>query len=497
MKNRQPISWTIAASDSGAGAGIQADIKTFADLGAYGCSAITAITAQNTQGVKHVAPVTTSLLAQQLDALIEDLPPIAIKIGVLPTIEMVALVTDFLGKLPDTFVIFDPVIKPTKGQTFTGDNSIDGMKSLFPYVNLVTPNIPEAEYLTGTTITDIDSQYHAAQQLSSLGAEAVLLTGGHSDDLIHTQDLLLINNQSYWLTNKRHLTNHTHGTGCVLSSAIAAFVSHGKTMKNAVVLANAYVNKGIASATSLGPLEGSGCVRQTGWPDNFEYFPQVSIAADRYQLPSMVSCNTDSLGLYPVVDSIDWLKKLLPLGITTLQLRMKDVPAEDLDNIIVEAVSLANKYGARLFINDYWRQAIQYGAYGVHLGQEDIVSADINAIRMAGLRLGISTHSEFEFCYAATYRPSYLAIGSIFPTQTKEVIEVGLVNLNYWAQLLRNHFPLVAIGGIAIDNIEGVADSGVGSIAVVSAITQANDYRAAVASLQDKIKHQVRTKKST
>ena len=244
-------------------------------------------------------------------------------------------------------------------------------------------------------------------------------------------------------------------------------------------------------------LAGSGCVRQTGWPDNFEYFPQVSIAADRYQLPSMVSCNTDSLGLYPVVDSIDWLKKLLPLGINTLQLRMKDVPAEDLDNIIVEAVSLANKYGARLFINDYWRQAIQYGAYGVHLGQEDIVSADINAIRMAGLRLGISTHSEFEFCYAATYRPSYLAIGSIFPTQTKEVIEVGLVNLNYWAQLLRNHFPLVAIGGIAIDNIEGVADSGVGSIAVVSAITQANDYRAAVASLQDKIKHQVKMKKST
>ena len=158
MTNRQPISWTIAASDSGAGAGIQADIKTFADLGVYGCSSVTAITAQNTRGVKHVEPMTTSLLAQQLDALLEDLPPVAIKIGVLPTLEMMKLVADYLKKLTDTFVVFDPVIKPTKGQIFTDGNSIDGIKGLLPHVNLVTPNIPEAEYLTGITIRGADSQ---------------------------------------------------------------------------------------------------------------------------------------------------------------------------------------------------------------------------------------------------------------------------------------------------------------------------------------------------
>lgn len=483
MTNRQPIVWTIAASDSGGGAGIQADIKTFADLGVYGCSAVTAITAQNTRGVKQIAPVTTALMAQQLNALLEDLPPAAIKIGVLPTVEIIDAVIDCLQELPDVFVVFDPVIKPSKGRTFAYEDSIDGMKKLLPYVSLVTPNIPEAESITGVEITNTDSQSLAAQQLLSLGAKAVLLTGGHSDDPSYSQDLLATNDTAYWLTNKRHDIPHTHGSGCVLSSAVAAFVSRAKSLKDAAVLANAYVNKGIASATALGASEASGCVRQTGWPDNFEHFPQVSAAANHYNLPSMASCDTQSLGLYPVVDSIEWLEKLLPLGINTIQLRVKDVPADELDGLIAEAVSLGKRYKARLFINDYWQQAIKHKAYGVHLGQEDIAAADIASIRSAGLRLGISTHGEFEFCYAATHRPSYLAIGSIFPTQTKEVVTVGLENLYQWASILRHHFPLVAIGGITVDTIHAVASSGVGSVAVVSAITRAADYSAAVTAL--------------
>jgi len=292
---------------------------------------------------------------------------------------------------------------------------------------------------------------------------------------------------SYWLTNARHTTAHTHGSGCVLSSAIAAFVCRNKSIKDAVVLANAYVNRGIATATALGPANGDGCVQQTGWPEVFEHFPQVGVTADDYNLPPMSRCGTDSLGLYAVVDSIDWLEKLLPLGIGTLQLRLKQVAVKNLDALIARAVDLGRRYHARLFINDYWRQAIQHGAYGVHLGQEDIASADVDCIRKAGLRLGISTHSEFEFCYAATYNPSYLAIGSIFATQTKEVIEVGPANLYCWARVLRHHFPLVAIGGINIDNIEKVIHAGVGSVAVVSAITSADNYSAAVTALNDKI----------
>jgi hydroxymethylpyrimidine kinase / phosphomethylpyrimidine kinase / thiamine-phosphate diphosphorylase len=499
MTSQQAIVWTIAASDSGGGAGIQADIKTFADLGVYGCSAITAITAQNTRGVKKVAPVTVELLAQQLDALLEDLPPVAIKIGVLPNREIIDLVIDYLKKLTDVFVIFDPVIKPSKGQAFIGgDNtksidsaegidSIEAIKKLLPYVDMVTPNIPEAEHITGMMICGTDNQYQAAQQLLSLGVEAVLLTGGHSDDPAYVQDLLVTRSMAYWLTNNRHATAHTHGSGCVLSSAIAAFVGRHKNIKDAVVLANAYVNKGIVAATALGPAASDGCVQQTGWPDHFEQFPQVSIAANRYNLPPMPSCDTYCLGLYPVVDSIDWLEKLLPLGINTLQLRIKNLAAATVDTVIAKAVDLGRRYHARLFINDYWQQAIKHQAYGVHLGQEDIASADVEAIRNAGLRLGISTHSEFEFCYAATHRPSYLAIGSIFPTQTKEVVEVGLANLYQWANILRHQFPLVAIGGITINNIDKVASSGVGSMAVVSAITLADNYISAVTLLKNKI----------
>ncbi|WP_447867973.1 thiamine phosphate synthase [Rahnella bonaserana] len=191
------------------------------------------------------------------------------------------------------------------------------------------------------------------------------------------------------------------------------------------------------------------------------------------------------LGLYLVVDTVEWITRLLEAGVKTLQLRVKDLPDEEVEPAIIEAIALGRKYQARLFINDYWRLAVKHQAYGVHLGQEDLDTADLDAIRQAGLRLGVSTHDEAEMARAVAVNPSYIALGHIFPTQTKDMPSApqGLEELARHIKQLNGRFPTVAIGGISIDRAPSVLECGVGSIAVVSAITQAADWRAATAKL--------------
>lgn len=190
------------------------------------------------------------------------------------------------------------------------------------------------------------------------------------------------------------------------------------------------------------------------------------------------------LGLYPVVDSVEWIERLLSAGVRTIQLRIKDRSSIDVEPAIVAAVALSKKYAARLFINDYWQLAIDHQAYGVHLGQEDLDVADLQAIQQAGLRLGISTHDDAELERALALRPSYIALGHIFPTQTKEMPSApqGINELQRHLARL-GEIPTVAIGGISLARAPEVLATGVGSIAVVSAITQAADWRLATAEL--------------
>jgi len=190
------------------------------------------------------------------------------------------------------------------------------------------------------------------------------------------------------------------------------------------------------------------------------------------------------LGLYPVVDSVIWIERLLAAGVRTIQLRIKDLPEAAVEQDIAAAIELGKRYQARLFINDYWRLAIQHGAYGVHLGQEDLAIADLDAIHRAGLRLGLSTHDDAELDRALAERPSYIALGHVFPTQTKAMPSSpqGLQELKRHVGCLQN-VSTVAIGGISLARAPDVLATGVGSIAVVSAITQAADWQAATAQL--------------
>jgi thiamine-phosphate pyrophosphorylase len=185
-----------------------------------------------------------------------------------------------------------------------------------------------------------------------------------------------------------------------------------------------------------------------------------------------------------VVDSVAWIERLLAVGVKTIQLRIKDKQDDEVEADIIAAVALGRRYDARLFINDYWRLAIKHQAYGVHLGQEDLESTELELIRAAGLRLGVSTHDNMEIDVALAARPSYIALGHVFPTQTKQMPSApqGLEQLASHIERLAD-YPTVAIGGISLERAPAVLATGVGSIAVVSAITQADDWEAATAQL--------------
>ena len=188
------------------------------------------------------------------------------------------------------------------------------------------------------------------------------------------------------------------------------------------------------------------------------------------------NCGTTPLGIYPVVDRTDKLEPLYKCGITTAQLRVKDMQGEELEKEIVEAIKISQKYNARLFINDFWQLAIKHGAYGIHLGQEDILEADIEAIHRAGIRLGISTHTPKEIKIALDIEPSYVAIGQIFETTSKEMKSkpVGIEDLKEWGRMV--DYPIVAIGGINSSNIEMVMDTGVANgIAMITGVLDGDE----------------------
>ena len=477
MNSAPPIAWTIAGSDSGGGAGIQADLHSFRDFGVHGCTVITALTAQNSTAITKSTATDPEQLLAQIDALDKDLPAQAIKLGMLANSAVIRCITNYL-KTYSGFVVCDPVLRSSNNHSLLDSDAMTAFKGLLPRIDLLTPNIAEAEALTGLTITTTQQLTDAAQALLALGVRRVLITGGHFNPINNQSlDYYCDRDSHFWLAGENIATEHSHGSGCTLSSAITAAIAKGYCLPDALVLAKAYTSQGLRHSVQLG--SGPGPVAHLGFPKQLEDLPRLMPKPDCPPF-EFAPCGGE-LGLYPVVDSIEWLEKLMPLGITTIQLRIKD-SGSNLSDTIAQAVSLAQRYQVRLFVNDHWQLAIEHGAYGVHLGQEDIESADLKAISEAGLRLGVSTHSYYEIARAHAIGPSYIAIGPIYPTKTKvmKFSERGLERLSQWVKLLKPRYSLTAIGGISLERAPGVLATGVKSCAVVTAITLAEDYQQTV-----------------
>ena len=533
----KPIVWTISGSDCSGGAGIAADIKTMHSLAlslspdlnqgnVEICTLITANTSQNSECLIAVNPVATEILDEQAKLLIKDKPPTAIKIGLLANDHQVNWLIALLAKLkqqdPTLFTVYDPVASASVGGKFSQLDPV-AIQKLLPYLDVITPNLPELEALTCVEKATEKTTEQAALQLLNHGVQTVVVKGGHSSDIGTCLGTCLDSAYSFVAscnpTSKTQLhtikiasarinTSYSHGSGCVFASALTVLLAHGYLLRDALTLTKAFINQGLSQ--SVGKTGYYGAFAVGAFPTDDKYFPYVvnnSVNLPNSGFPSLGLGNdldnglcTDSsnnscayscrekeekLGLYPVIDSLDWLEKLLPFELNIIQLRLKDLPIDEVERQIAQAVKLTSNTTTRLFINDYWQLAIKHGAYGVHLGQEDLADANLKAIANAGIRLGISTHGCYELLLARQLKPSYLAIGAIFPTVTKDMTGQiqGLENLQHLLALKQN-IPIVAIGGINLERAKVVANTGVDSVAVVTAITRADDYRQAVRALK-------------
>ena len=246
---------TIAGSDCSGGAGIQADIKTMTANGVYAMSAITALTAQNTTGVSDILEVTPAFLAGQLDAIFRDIFPDAVKIGMVSSAPLIAVIAEKLHQYGATHIVVDPVMGATSGAKLLKDEALQMlMQQLLPLAEVCTPNIPEAEILSGMTITSAEDMAAAAKIISERYGCAVLCKGGHA--INDANDLLWKDGTARWFYGQRIHNPNTHGTGCTLSSAIAANLAKGQPLHDAVENAKAYISGALGAMLDLG--KGSG-----------------------------------------------------------------------------------------------------------------------------------------------------------------------------------------------------------------------------------------------
>jgi len=488
--NNPAIAWTVAGSDSGGGAGLQADLRAFDTFGVHGCSAVAAVTAQNSIAVQHIAAVSPDLLDAQLAALADDMPPAAIKTGLLGSAANLRVLAAWVDRLrrhnPTLPLVVDPVLRSSTGASFADEELLQAYRTeLMPRATLATPNRAEAATLLGIAgPLDRASVEQAAKALREMGCQAVAITGGDSNGS-HSEDYASTPHASGWLSLPRVTAAHTHGTGCVFASSAAAAMARGFVAIEALVLAKMATTHALRHGYAAGA--GAGPVRpRSGFALRPENLPAFTIPGQD-SVPPFAPLTDPALGLYAIVDSAAWVRRVLDAGVRTVQLRIKDPRNPALRGEIRESVAAARATGAQLFINDHWQVAIEEGAYGVHLGQEDLATADLAAIAGAGLRLGVSTHAYWEVCRAWTLRPAYIACGPIHPTGAKAMpwMPQGNGNLAYWCTLLP--LPVVAIAGMDAARATQAAQCGAAGVAVISAITAAASPENAIAELRQAI----------
>jgi hydroxymethylpyrimidine kinase / phosphomethylpyrimidine kinase / thiamine-phosphate diphosphorylase len=460
------ILWTIGGSDCSGGAGVQADILTAASLGVHCCPVLSSVTAQNSVRVVGRSSSRASLLREQIEALLIEFPPSAIKIGMIGDLDAVEVLASTLRhfKVP---VVLDPVFYASSGGPLVDPEVIEKIRTdLLPWVTVLTPNLLEVEKLVGFPIEG--RRQEASKHLLSLGVQAVVIKGGHASTKEECTDSYSTLDEWILLKSPRHKGPSPRGTGCTFATALASALACGYSTLDATVIAKMAINGSLRSAKRVG--ESMTVLGHPSWNPVAEDLPRLissSFPNVYFEFPRM-----ESPGFYPIVDRALWLERLLPLGVRTIQLRIKDLVGSELESEIHRSVEIARRHSCQLFVNDYWELALKHKAYGIHLGQEDLDTADLGAISKAGVRLGISTHCFSEMTRAHAFRPSYMAIGPVFPTTLKSMRfrPIGTEVLRQWKSFL--DYPVVAIGGISLEKAPEVTASGVEGIAVVSDITQ-------------------------
>ena len=478
---------TIAGHDPINGAGITADLATWSAMGLRGATVVTALTVQNSYGLERVQPVDVHLVRDALRAVLQDGEPTAIKVGMLGSADVAREVAAFLAERRCPVVV-DPVLAGSNGHVAHGDREADflaALREMMRHADVITPNRLEAARLLGAPIADALQATHA---LRDLCRGAVVLKGGH-DDGARCIDWVCDADRSAALAAPR-LPASSHGTGCVFSAALAGMRAQGWDVFESAAEARVRVQAGIAEAWFTGPGRANTNPGAALCSDHLPNWQWLARSTELAPVSEPFAALSGPLGFYPVVVTADWVERLLTWGVRTVQLRIKtgSMPEAEVRAQLAAAVSAAREVpGAQLFVNDHWRDALALGAYGVHLGQEDLDTADLDALRVAGVRLGVSSHTPLEMARAHAVQASYVALGPVYETTLKAMRydALGLANLRAWTRRYQPRYPVVAIGGISLARAPAVWACGVDSIAVVSAVTQAAQPREAAQAFMD------------
>ena len=482
--------WTIGGHDPSGAAGLQVDQRVAAAAQVHAAAVVTAVTAQNFSECSATGILPAEMVLAQLAALQRTRPPLAIKIGMLGSEPLVAAVGAAVAAL-GVPTILDPVLAASAGAALLDAAGRAALiRDLLPLVTVVTPNLLEAEAMTGLRAQSAEDLPILAAALRALGARAVLIKGGHLPPSERSPrgwiwDYFTDGTTSGFLATGRR-TGSVRGTGCALATAIAAFMAHGESLPDAVILGKALLSAGFRHRKV--PVSAGPAVLHfgPGIPDSLraEDIPLVDLSTfgrEGRAQAAAVPLEASAIGFYPIVDRASWVGRLADAGARVQQIRIKDLDGEARLTELEAAVQAARSHNVKLFINDDWRAAIRLGAYGVHLGQEDLTDGGqeaIVAIASSGLRLGVSTHSPWELARALAISPSYVALGPIFPTTCKSMAfgPQGLQRLAMWRRL--TDLPLVAIGGLTPERAAAALAAGANGVAVIADVLNASSPEA-------------------
>lgn len=459
-------------------AGLAVDVSVAASLGVRALGAITAVTAQG-PGVHAIDPTRDDLFGYQLDRT-SRAPIAAVKVGALGAARHVRRLTRWLEgrELP---VIYDPVLRASTGGELIVEADLAALRALLPRVDLVTPNLDEAERLCGLSrgaLVDDEAIEDAARRLLELGARAALVKGGHRGGGFSQDFFLSRSGERAWLSGPRR--QDARGTGCALASAIACALAWGPPrvpgLLDAIVVGRAYLARGLRGAVALDPDdEATRALAHGAWPVDAEDLPWITDAAEEGRRP--LAAPAETMGFYPIVSRAAQIAPLVRAGVETMQLRVKDLAGAALRAELAAGVDAAR--GRRLYVNDHLELAIELRAHGVHLGQEDLRAvghAGVARAIAAGLRVGLSTHAYAELARARAVGPSYVALGPIYPTTLKAMrfAPQGPARLGEWRRLCAA--PLVAIGGVTLGRVPEL--SAADGVSVVSDLVVGGDVEA-------------------
>lgn len=492
---------TIAGSDPSGGAGLQADLKTFSALGVYGATAITAVTIQNTVGVKYVQKLPSQVVYDQIETVMEDINIDAVKVGMVNDADTLESIVSALTKYRPKFLVVDPVMVSTSGCSLMQSDALNVMKKkLLPMADLVTPNIPEAYTLAGIQIDDgLDCSAHhkideIAQRILDLGVKALLIKGGHVEGKTKTDYLYVkdgVGVKCSCLSSETVDTVNTHGTGCTLSSAIAAFAARGLKLENAVRSAKRYLTDAIVAGADVHVGNGHG-------PVNHFYACSMHQSVDTVRQNSYIVSDSKETAFFgsasdlaPVklqfithfTDKYSYMDSAfmaLEGGCRWIQLRMKDADECELEQVARKLIPECRRRGAIFIIDDHVELALRLGADGVHLGKNDMPISEARKIVGRDFIIGGTANTFDDIKRIVAQGADYIGCGPFRFTTTKKNLS-PMLGIEGYKKLLKQmddngiKLPLVAIGGIKCDDIPQLMSVGVSGIALSGSILRAEN----------------------